>query len=501
MKSKLLKKLSWVQMVVLSFGLMGNGAAMAAAPGSVVINEIAWAGSVDSANDEWIELYNPGAQAVSLAGWKLRDDGTDAFTFPAGASIAAGGYFLIEDNENVVSTVTADAIYNMSLANSGDTLQLIDDSGATIDTVNASGGAWYAGSQTNFASMERISAAGGDVATNFAASTGNGAQASAGGAIVGTPKLLNSVSTVPVGATKITAEFVGNATVGGNVKMLIKADNLNDLFAYGLDLAFDPAVLEYQSAVSKGFLSQNGAVATSFQSALKAGSAGHLLLAEARTLDAKVGRTGSGELVEVTFKVLTQPVANSTQISFATDSFAASTTSDLVVVFQSANLTIGQANLLPVSGLTAVEAAGRYQIKLAWTASSASPDHYRVERKDVHGNWVTLAGVTGTEFIDQDNVVGGGKIIPKADYQYRVIVVKGIAVSEPALIVGRDNRGIKGDNNRSDLVDGRDLERLARHFAELDTVAGFDALIDTTYDGRIDGSDLIDIGASFAQKY
>lgn len=64
-----------------------------------------------------------------------------------------------------------------------------------------------------------------------------------------------------------------------------------------------------------------------------------------------------------------------------------------------------------------------------------------------------------------------------------------------------EQRGLKGDNNRSDSVDGRDLQNLAQKFALTSGQAGFDPLVDTTYDGRIDGSDLIDLGASFAKKY
>jgi hypothetical protein len=68
-------------------------------------------------------------------------------------------------------------------------------------------------------------------------------------------------------------------------------------------------------------------------------------------------------------------------------------------------------------------------------------------------------------------------------------------------VAGKDARGIKGDNDRSDRIDGRDLEKLARHFAEDDSQANFDTLADTTYDGLIDGSDLIDLGANFAKTY
>jgi hypothetical protein len=73
--------------------------------------------------------------------------------------------------------------------------------------------------------------------------------------------------------------------------------------------------------------------------------------------------------------------------------------------------------------------------------------------------------------------------------------------SVPVEITAQDSRGLRGDNNRSDLVEGRDLERLARHFAETDQSAGYDWLVDTNYDGLVNGSDLIDIGANFAQSF
>ena len=73
--------------------------------------------------------------------------------------------------------------------------------------------------------------------------------------------------------------------------------------------------------------------------------------------------------------------------------------------------------------------------------------------------------------------------------------------SVPTDVLGMETRGLKGDNDRSDRVDGRDLDNLARHFAEIDLDCGLDPLADTTYDGNIDGSDLIDLGASFALVY
>lgn len=473
---------------------------MAAAPGAVVINEVAWAGSADSANDEWIELYNTTGAAVDLSNWKIRDDGADAYTFPAGASIPAHGYVLIEDSE-AVTNLPSDFIYNMSLANTGDSLQLVDAGAVVIDTVNASGAAWYAGSTAGFASMERKDALAGDSATNFASSTGTGAQASAGSAIVGTPKSLNSVSTAQAGTAQIKAVFTpSSAGLDQIVKLQVNAENVTDLFAYGYELNYDPTQLEYQSAVAGSFLSVNGTISTSFQSGLKNGEAGKLLVAEARTIDPKVGRSGSGLLFEVNLKVKAESPSGST-VNFASGSFSSTPTGDMAITMLPATLNTAPTTVEPVTGLLIAEGAQRYQIKLSWTPSTSLPDHYRVERKDAHGQWKILAGVTVNEFIDQDGVIAGGKIIPDLVYYYRVTAVKGQLTSLPVEIAGQDTRGLKGDNDRSDLVDGRDLERLAKHFAETDQSVGFEALVDTTYDAVINGSDLIDLGATFAQKY
>ncbi|MEJ6568430.1 MAG: lamin tail domain-containing protein, partial [Akkermansiaceae bacterium] len=47
--------------------------------------------------EDWIEIYNPSATATDLSGWHLSDDSTDRlkWTFPAGASIPAGGYLVV----------------------------------------------------------------------------------------------------------------------------------------------------------------------------------------------------------------------------------------------------------------------------------------------------------------------------------------------------------------------------------------------------------------------
>jgi len=157
-------------------------------PAWVIISEVAWAGTQASANDEWIELWNPGAADVDLAGWTLTDGG-DLHTALSG-TIGAGGFFLLErtDDTTVADTV-ADRIYTGALANGGESLYLIDSSGRMMDTANSGGGPWPAGSQATAAAMERAGA-GPDADSEWCSNDGihrNGSDA-AGHPINGTPR-------------------------------------------------------------------------------------------------------------------------------------------------------------------------------------------------------------------------------------------------------------------------------------------------------------------------
>lgn len=51
----------------------------------------------NGAHSDWIEIYNPGAAAVSLTNWHLTDNKAlpNEWTFPAGTSIGAGGYLVV----------------------------------------------------------------------------------------------------------------------------------------------------------------------------------------------------------------------------------------------------------------------------------------------------------------------------------------------------------------------------------------------------------------------
>jgi len=115
---------------------------------SVRINEIAWMGTANSANDEWIELYNNDSSEVNLDGWILvASDGTPNINFSNAASkiISAGGFFLLERTDDTsVPDITADLIYTGALLDGGEVLILKNSNSVEIDRVDASGG-WPAG--------------------------------------------------------------------------------------------------------------------------------------------------------------------------------------------------------------------------------------------------------------------------------------------------------------------------------------------------------------------
>ncbi|MBI2640437.1 MAG: lamin tail domain-containing protein, partial [Candidatus Sungbacteria bacterium] len=168
----------------------------------VVINEVAWAGTSASRDaDEWIELYNPTSQSVSLSGWVLRS-ATDNSPYInlSSTTLAAGGFFLLErTDQNTISDITANQTYTGALVNDGEVLELSHAS-TTMDKTpeisvcsgwcgGAAGGQYY--------SMERYDPmASGTDSSNWGSwqgFLGNGKNAD-NAAINGTPGKRNSLN-------------------------------------------------------------------------------------------------------------------------------------------------------------------------------------------------------------------------------------------------------------------------------------------------------------------
>lgn len=126
-----------------------------AAVSQVTINEIAWMGTSDSSNAEWIELYNYSDESVVLDGWVIHAyDGSPKINLVG--SIDSQGYYLLErTNDATVPTVLADSIYSGSLGNTGERLQLIDSRGTVIEDLDFTVDGWPAGDNTTKDTMQR----------------------------------------------------------------------------------------------------------------------------------------------------------------------------------------------------------------------------------------------------------------------------------------------------------------------------------------------------------
>jgi hypothetical protein len=180
-----------------------------AVPLSILINEVAWGGTVADSSDEWIELHNPGPGPVDLHGWRLTDEG-DLHVALQG-SIAPYGFVLLErTNDQAVADVAADQIYTGGLNNDGESLLLLDPSGTVIDSANADGGGWPAGDGAARRSMERRG--GEDRSGNWGTFPGYGGVGhdSSGNRIGGTPRQPNAVNQPEPAPTHIPSRVVIN---------------------------------------------------------------------------------------------------------------------------------------------------------------------------------------------------------------------------------------------------------------------------------------------------
>src|SRR5690606_33351672 len=89
---------------------------------------------------DWIELKNTTEAAVDLTGWTLTDSNSEPakWTFPAGASIPAGGYLIVAcSGRNVVNPVSGGMYHtNFSLNSRGEYIALRDSSGVLRSEVD-----------------------------------------------------------------------------------------------------------------------------------------------------------------------------------------------------------------------------------------------------------------------------------------------------------------------------------------------------------------------------
>jgi hypothetical protein len=144
------------------------GAALGAAAAPVlaaverlpVIDEIMYHPPGDRDDLQYVELYNPGGSAVSLAGWSF-NRGVN-FVFPAGARLNPDAYLVICRNKAAfVKQYGADVPlageFTGRLSHRGEAVQLVDERGTVVDrVVYADREPWPNGADGHSASLERI---------------------------------------------------------------------------------------------------------------------------------------------------------------------------------------------------------------------------------------------------------------------------------------------------------------------------------------------------------
>jgi hypothetical protein len=132
------------RVLALLLTVVGVGAACTAG-GSVVLNELMpdpasdWSpsdGNEDyhSLEDEWVEIFNTGPDAVDITGWRLRDAVSDSsWRFGFEGTLAPGAFVVVYGNEAYQwEDANGYAKNGLSLNNSGDTVTLVASDLTTV---------------------------------------------------------------------------------------------------------------------------------------------------------------------------------------------------------------------------------------------------------------------------------------------------------------------------------------------------------------------------------
>jgi hypothetical protein len=124
----------------------------------VIINEVAWMGTPNSSNDEWIELKNISTQEINISNWQLIDKDNQIkinFSNLKNTKIKPGEFIILErTDDSTLPNIPADLIYVGALANTNEGLRLFDANCNLIDEVLANPN-WPAGESQTRRTMER----------------------------------------------------------------------------------------------------------------------------------------------------------------------------------------------------------------------------------------------------------------------------------------------------------------------------------------------------------
>jgi hypothetical protein len=126
---------------------------------AIVINEIMYHPASDNNDEEYLELYNTGDQAVNVSNYSFTSG--IAYTFPSSVTIPAKGYLVVACNAAVIKALygieNVVGNYVGQLSNSGETLVLEDNVGRIVDEVTYSDSApWPTAADGDGPSLELI---------------------------------------------------------------------------------------------------------------------------------------------------------------------------------------------------------------------------------------------------------------------------------------------------------------------------------------------------------
>jgi hypothetical protein len=104
-------------------------------PRWVVLSELMYHPQAELAREEFLELYNPFPEPISLEGWVI--DGLGRFTFPAGASIQGHGFLVLAEDAAAFKAehgfAPDHAWVDASLSNGGEVLKVLRADGSLAD--------------------------------------------------------------------------------------------------------------------------------------------------------------------------------------------------------------------------------------------------------------------------------------------------------------------------------------------------------------------------------
>jgi hypothetical protein len=227
--------------------------------GRAVINEIMFhplqvVNQPEEFGAEFIELLNIGTAPVDLSGWRF-SKGVGGFTIPEGTLLAGGGFLVVAANVDFFETYHPNvdlfvAGWPGRLANSEDTIELVDREGVLIDQVTYSdegewavrelgpvdhshrGWQWSDLTDGGGRSLELINPAlPNEYGQNWAASKANGGTAGRANSMAATdvaPFILDVIHTPviprPIDRVTVTARLVDERTTGLNVALYYRID-------------------------------------------------------------------------------------------------------------------------------------------------------------------------------------------------------------------------------------------------------------------------------------